>query len=142
MGLHAYKFEPVLELDSEDIESSKSRNSCWKQKLVSMWVVQWEWRARKRLFICCREVVDAIKDEKFTGLFILIFFVASVFSCRQNNVNYKVLNFSLPLCSSQLNYLLLLVFIWRYKIISTLLLVSSFSIFSSPYFFCVRKTFH
>ena len=32
MGLQAYKFEPVLELDSEDIESSKSRNSCCKQK--------------------------------------------------------------------------------------------------------------
>ena len=60
--------------------------------------------------LCCREV-DAIEDEKFTGLFISIFFVASLFSCRQNNVNYKVLNFSLPLCSSQLNYLLLLVFI-------------------------------
>ena len=93
---------------------------------------------RERDCLCCREV-GSIEDEKFTGLFILIFFVASLFSCRQNNVNYKVLNFSLPLCSSQLNYLSLLVFMWRHKIISTLLLVSSFSIFSSPYFFVCSK---
>ena len=118
MGLQLYKFQPVRELDSElrpdhseDIEkTSQSHDIRAGNKNWCQYGLCGENEERERDFLCWREV-DAIEDEKFTALFILIFFVASLFSCRQNNVNYKVLNFSLPLCSSQLNYLLLLVFI-------------------------------
>ena len=100
MGLQPYKFEPVRELDSElrpdhseDIEKTsqsqdiRAGNKNWCQYGLCSENEEWEIDC-----LCCREV-DAIEDEKFAALFILIFFVASLFSWRQNSVDYKVSNF-------------------------------------------------
>ena len=87
MGLQPYKFEPVRELDSElrpdhikDIEkASQSQDIRAGYKNWCQCGLCSENDKRERDGLCSREV-DAIEDEKFTALFILIFFVASLFS--------------------------------------------------------------
>ena len=115
MDLQPYKFEPVRELDSElrpdhseDIEkTSQSQDIRAGNKNCCQCGLCSENEERERDCLCCREV-DAIEDEKF--IMFIMFIMLSCLTCL-SCFDYHVLNFSLPLCSSQLNYLLLLVFI-------------------------------